>query len=95
MKVGFFIIQYELWRSNNSKFRTQYAEISHLENSDNKTRGHEPRTWWEEVLKIKANIIYQTYIMFEMSNNDIYITSDIPRRELLFCRYTSTKNKNN
>lgn len=30
MKVGFFIIQYELWRSNNSKFRTQYAEISHL-----------------------------------------------------------------
>lgn len=30
MKVGFFIIQYELWRSNNSKFRTQYAEISPL-----------------------------------------------------------------
>ena len=30
MKVGFFTIQYELWRSNNSKFRTQYAEISHL-----------------------------------------------------------------
>lgn len=25
-----FTIQYELWRSNNSKFRTQYAEISHL-----------------------------------------------------------------
>ena len=30
-------------------------------------------------MKIKANIIYQTYIMFEMSNNDFYITSDIPR----------------
>ena len=27
-------------------------------------------------MNIKANIAYKTHIMFEMSNNDFYITSD-------------------